>query len=184
MSFDFDKLRIDDELELRLLDESHAQPLFDLIDRHRAYLREWLPWLDHNMRVEDTMQFIHSNRMQYEHQQCFNTSIWYRESLVGVIGYHPIDWLNRSVMVGYWIAEEHQGKGIMTRACKALVSHAFNNLGLNRVEIRCATGNEKSCAIPKRLGFVMEGTVRQGEWLYDHFVDLSVFGILVQEWKS
>jgi ribosomal-protein-serine acetyltransferase len=65
-----------------------------------------------------------------------------------------------------------------------LVDYAFNELGLNRLEIRCATENTKSRAIPQRLGFKQEGTIRQAEWLYDHYVDLVVYGILASEWSD
>jgi ribosomal-protein-serine acetyltransferase len=63
-----------------------------------------------------------------------------------------------------------------------MLEYAFSRLMLNKVEIRCATGNLKSCAIPQRLGFKQEGIIRQGEWLYDHFVDLNLYGLLVGEW--
>lgn len=184
MSFHFSTLPVDDEIELRLLDESHAEPLFALVDKHRAYLRAWLPWLDMNMRVEDTMQFILNDRANYENGRCFNTSIWYRGQIVGVIGFHPIDWANRSAMIGYWIAGDHQGKGIITRSCAALTSYAFDVLKLHRIDIRCALGNEKSCAIPLRLGFTHEGILREAEWLYNHFVDLNVYSMLEREWKE
>jgi ribosomal-protein-serine acetyltransferase len=85
-------------------------------------------------------------------------------------------------MIGYWLAEDQQGNGVMTRACRALVSYGFDTLQLHRVEIRCATGNERSCAIPKRLGFEHEGILREAEWLYDHYVDLHLFSILAQQW--
>jgi ribosomal-protein-serine acetyltransferase len=72
----------------------------------------------------------------------------------------------------------------MTKACRFLVDYAFAELKLNRVEIRCATGNHKSRAIPERLGFKLEGTVRQAEWLYDHFVDHALYGMLASEWSQ
>ena len=184
MSFDFTSLHIDNDLELRLLDESDAEQLFKLVDANRPYLRAWLPWLDMNVRVEDTMQFIRSCQSQYENRVCFNVSIRYLGNIVGIIGYHPIDWQNRSALIGYWISGNSQGKGIMTRACKTLTTYAFKTLQLNRIDIRCATGNVKSCAIPKRLGFTFEGTLREAEWLYDHFVDLHVFSMLAKEWKG
>ena len=70
----------------------------------------------------------------------------------------------------------------MTKACRAVVATAFEKYDLHRIEIRCATGNNKSCAIAKRLGFQYEGTLREAEWLYDHFVDLAVYSMLEQEW--
>ena len=72
----------------------------------------------------------------------------------------------------------------MTAACGALVDHAFLELALNRVGIACAVGNERSCAIPQRLGLRQEGVQHQAEWLYDHFVDHAVYAVLASEWRS
>ena len=101
----------------------------------------------------------------------------------GLLATRPIDWENRTTEVGYWLGEEHQGKGLVTAACRALVDHAFGELGLNRVVISCATENKRSCAIPERLGFRREGVQRQAEWLYDHFVDHVVYAIVASEWQ-
>ena len=49
----------------------------------------------------------------------------------------------------------------MTTACRALVDHALGEWGLNRVEIRCATGNVRSRRIPERLGFTCEARLRR-----------------------
>ena len=65
---------------------------------------------------------------------------------------------------------------------KAFVDYAFRELKLNRVEVRCAEENSKSRAIPERLGFVKEGIIREAEWIYDHYVDDVVYGILSREW--
>ena len=91
---------------------------------------------------------------------------------------------DRRVELGYWLAQPYQGKGLMTRACQTLITYAFSELKMNKVEIRCATGNTASAAIPQRLGFTQEGIIRQAEWLYDHYVDLSLFGLLESEWRQ
>ena len=101
-----------------------------------------------------------------------------------MVGYHAIDWENRSTALGYWLGKGYQGKGLVTAACRALVEHAFGELDLNRVSIACATENKKSCAVPDRLGFRREGVVRQAEWLYDHFVDHAVYATLASEWRK
>ena len=72
----------------------------------------------------------------------------------------------------------------MTESCKAMTTYGFEALKLHRIEIRCATGNLKSRAIPERLGFVKEGVLRDGEWLYDHFVDLVVYSVVAPDWKK
>ena len=170
--------------ELHLVEEADADKLFALIDRDRAHLRQWLPWLDGNTSVEDTYAFIRHAQEQYASKKGFQAVITYKNETAGIIGYHPIDWQNRCVMIGYWLGEDFQGKGIMTEASRILVNYAFNELLLHRVEIRCATGNTKSCAIPERLHFVKEGVIKDGEWLYDHFVDLVLYRMLVHEWHN
>lgn len=175
-------IRVDDDIELRIYEERHAQEVAEVIDQNRAYLRQWLPWVDDSRTVEDSRVFIRSALRQFADNEGFQLGIWYRGKFAGGIGYHPINWANRKVEIGYWLAEPMQGKGIMTKACQTLIAYAFDELGLNKVEIHCATGNIRSCAIPKRLGFTQEGILREGEWLYDHFVDLAVFGMLAREW--
>ena len=177
------RFRIDDDTELRLLENRHAEELFALTDQNREHLRRWLPWLDNNRSLEDTRAFIAKSLIQYANNKGFPTGIWFKGALAGVIGYNTIDCSVRTASIGYWIGASFQGQGLVTGACRALIDYAFNGLGLNRVEIRCATGNKKSQAIPERLGFKQEGTVRQAEWLYDHFVDHAVYGMLASEWQ-
>lgn len=168
--------------ELRLLEERHAEELTDLTDRDREHLRAWMPWLDSNRTVEDRRNFIRAGLRQFAENNGFQAGIWYKDRLAGVVGHHGIDRANRSTSLGYWLREEVEGRGIMTGARRALVNHAFGELGLNRVVIAFATGNKKSCAIPERLGFRREGVHRQAEWLYDHFVDHAVYAVLAREW--
>ena len=110
--------------------------------------------------------------------------IYYKGVLVGVIGYHIIDKTNKKTTIGYWLDQNYQGKGIMTKAAKMLIEFAFKKLELNRIQISCAIGNDKSCRIAERLGFKMEGTAREAEWLYDHFVDWKQYSLLKSDWEQ
>lgn len=175
---------VSEGIELRLLEERHAEELFALTDRNRAYLREWLPWVDGTITSDDTRAFIRHTLAQLAANNGFQASIAFRGELAGAIGLHSIDWNNRKTEIGYWLDANLQGKGIMTRCCGVVVDHAFKELGLNRVEIRCATDNNKSCSIPERLGFTREGMARDAEWLYDHFVDQALYGMLAREWQQ
>lgn len=173
---------VDDEVVLKLLETRHAHQLFELTDSCRSYLKEWLPWLDGTRSTEDTQSFIVMTRTQFASNKGFQTGIWYQGNIAGVIGFNEINWANRSASIGYWLCERYQGKGIMTKSCKVLIDYAFKELKLNRVEIRCAEKNLSSRAIPERLGFAKEGMVREAEWLYDHFVDHVIYGVLAREW--
>jgi ribosomal-protein-serine acetyltransferase len=177
------RYKIDHEVELRLLQEYQADQLFDLIDENRDYLREWLPWVDGNQSADDTKVFIRRSLSRFAKEDGFASGIWYQNRLVGCIDLHEIDWFNHQTSIGYWLSASDQGQGIMTRACRELINYAFHKLDLNRIEICCAPENLKSRAIPEKLGFKQEGTVRQTQRLYNRFVDLVVYGMLASEWQ-
>lgn len=178
------KLQVNDEIYLKLLEVRDAEKLFELVDHSRHSLREWLPWLDYNQTSKDSEQFIKTALNQFANNQGFQAGIYYKSELAGVIGYHWINWSNRNTSIGYWLGEGYVGKGIMTKACQAVIDYSFQELHLNRVEIRCAVGNKRSRAIPERLGLQNEGCARQSEWLYDHYVDHIIYGMIKEDWKS
>jgi ribosomal-protein-serine acetyltransferase len=176
-------ISVDHEIELRLLGREDAPELFALTDANRAYLRQWLPWLDGVRVVADSERFIERTLLTYHESRAFTAGIWLQARLVGVIGHNRIDADNAISQVGYWIGEQLQNRGIITRSCRALIQHAFDELEINRIEICAAVGNDRSQAIPLRLGFAREGIRRDGERLYDRYVDLVVFGLTKSMWR-
>jgi len=176
--------KLSDEAELRLLEERHAEELFTLINRNHERLLMWVPWLDNTDSVEHTRDFIKRKLQQLADNNGFVTGIWYKGALAGEIAFDYIDWSNRMTEIGYWLDAEVEGKGLVTKACRVLIAHAFDNLGLNRVQIRCATENLRSRAIPEKLGFTQEGVLRQVERLHDRYVGLVTYGMLANEWRA
>ena len=169
---------------LQLLEERHAPEVFALVDQDRAYLREWLPWVDGTLTVDDTLSFIRSSLEQLASNKGFVAGIWSDQRFCGVIGTHQLDLLNRKGEIGYWLGRSFQGRGIVTAACQAVVTHLLTEMNLNRVTIHCARENEKSCAVARRLGFTEEGPVREGQFLHGHFHDLRRFAMLKRDWKQ
>jgi len=176
--------KIDDELALKLPELKDAERIFELTDSSRDYLKEWLPWVDFTARVEDTQDFIKAGRSNFAEGKTLNAAILFEGEIVGMGGFNSISQANKAASIGYWLAPQYQGHGIMTRVVKAFTEYAFDELKLNRVEIRAAVGNQKSRSIPERLGYMEEGTIRQAEWLYDHYVDHTVYGMLAEEWHN
>jgi ribosomal-protein-serine acetyltransferase len=176
--------KIDEDLSLKLIELRDGERVFELTNNSRGYLREWLPWLDTTIQLEDTIEFIKICLKGFAENKSLNTVILFRGKIVGVAGYNSIDWSNKTAYIGYWLGEEFQGNGIMTKVANALTDYAISELNLNKIEIRAAVGNKKSRSIPERLNFVNEGCIRQAEWLYDHYVDHIVYGILAEEWME
>jgi len=175
-------LTVDENTTLAMVEPRDAHEIFALVEASRMYLREWLPWVDGTVSEEDTKAFIGRARQQYADDNGFQCCIRYKREVVGIIGFHRVDRFHKHTEIGYWLSEEHQGRGIMTKCCRALVDFAFREYGLHRVEIRVAVENHKSRAIPERLGFTYEGTLRESEWLNDHYVDGAVYSLLRDEW--
>jgi ribosomal-protein-serine acetyltransferase len=176
--------QIQDGVCVKLLEERHAPEVFSAVERERTYLRQWLPWVDLTTDVEFTLNFIRTSLEQFASNDGFSAGIWSGDEFIGGIGTHKMDWLNRRVEIGYWIAQGFQGRGIVTDACRAVIDHAFLELKLNRVEIHCAAGNDKSCAIPKRLGFQWEGLLREAQLLNGEYQDINIYGMLARDWTK
>ncbi len=168
-------------LELRLLEERHSAVAYGLADRNREHLGEWFVWMDGTKSEDDMLAFIRRSLDQFASNSGFSAGIWEHERYAGNIALHKVDWLNRRAEIGYWLGQEFQGRGIVTEACRAVTRHALVELELNRVEIRCAAANTKSKAVPLRLGFTLEGVLRQAKLLHERYVDLEVYSMLRSE---
>lgn len=175
---------ISENLQLKILEKRHAEELYNLTNMNRDYLREWLPWVDETLSVEQTREFIQFSLNSFANSNGLNMGIFFKDRIVGCIGLHSIDWDNKKTTIGFWLSEEHQGNGIITKACTAVINYVFSDLYLNRIEIRAAEQNFKSRAIPEKLLFSNEGIVRQAEWINDHYVDHVIYGMLKEDWNQ
>lgn len=175
--------KINEQLSLKVLEVGDAERIFELIDQSREYLKKWLPWLDMTTTPADTRLFIHAAKLDAAEGSSLNAAVVFNDEIVGMAGFNSIDQTNKTAKIGYWLAPDYQGNGIMTQVAKALTDYAFYHLELNKVEIRVATENVKSRAIPERLGYAEETTLPQAEWLYDHYVDHVVYAMRVERWK-
>ena len=176
------KIYVDNDIELNLLNQSDSLDIFKTIDSQREYLGKWLPFVEFTKEISDTASFVDSviNTPEEKFEHVF--SIRKSGEFVGLIGFKDTDRLNKKTEIGYWLSEKYQKQGIVTRSVSALCRFAFNELGMNRVQIKCAVGNFASINVPKRLDFKFEGVERQGELLTNGFyTDLEIYSILKQE---
>lgn len=172
---------LDNEIQLSLSIPQYAEELFELTDRNRDFLKQWLPWLDTVTKPSDTKEFIKAQLLRFQRGEALHVTIFHRDNISGVLGYDQIDQANGIGRIGCWQAQEYNGKGIMTKSVKNLIELGFKYYALNRIEIRCAVNNLKSRAIPERLGFQREGTIRRAEKVYGEYLDHVVYGLLKEE---
>ncbi|WP_319560748.1 GNAT family N-acetyltransferase [Marispirochaeta sp.] len=176
------EIQIDKTVTLQNLKASDAGDIFRTIDRQREYLGKWLPFVETTKRLEDSEGFVASvvNADERNFEHVF--SIRKNGEFIGLIGFKDTDRQSKKTEIGYWLSKDQQGQGIMTRAAQRLCEIAFSELGMNRVQIKCAVGNKASKKIPKRLGFLLEGIERDGELLSGgEYTDLEVYSLLKQD---
>ena len=175
-------LRVDAKTELRLIDMWHVDQYFQLIRDNREHLARHLPWPAAHQTVEDTEDYILSARKALTTRGDVGVVVVHEGAIVGGAGLHIIRGDQGEGEIGYWLAADHTGKGIMTRAVKTLLDYGFDTCHLHRIIIRCSVENTKSCAIPDRLGFSEEGILRNHARLHGQYVDLRLWSMLVDEW--
>ncbi len=178
------EFRIDASTRLRELTGEDAGSLYALVDSNRKYLRQWLPWVDSQQGPHDSGQFIEGARNDNQAGVALILGIEHQGDIVGTIGFHEFDDDNRQTWMSYWISSCHQGNGIVSSSCERLIEYAFTDLRLNRVVMEIAEDNIRSRRVAERNGLVYEGTCRQSEWLYDHFVNLVIYATVADQWLT
>ncbi len=87
-------------------------------------------------------------------------------------------------MIGYWVDEEYEGRGLVTRASRALTEVAFRDLSMHRVWLSADPMNSRSCAVADRLGFRLEGIRREDTYADGRFRDTAIYAVLEHEWSA
>jgi len=173
---------IDERTVLRPLSEQDSARLYAAVDANRDHLRRFMAWLDTTRSAADIEAFRARAVEQETDGNGLSRIIERDAQICGVVSLDRIDQWNRRGELGYWITRDLEGRGVCRRACARMIEYAFDELQLNRLTIAAAVDNRRSRALAERLGFTLEGIQRESEWLYDHYVDHAVYGLLRREW--
>lgn len=166
-------------LELRTHDITNAERIFACIDADRERLRRFLPWVDHLLTVEDERAYITRTQGDWTAGRMFDYGVFLREgdTYVGNVGVHHLRWDHAGCEIGYWLVGTAEGQGLMTEAVQALETAMFG-LGMHRIEIRTSPLNHRSAGVPERLGYPLEGTLRDVMIERGAFRDVRVYAKL------
>ena len=153
-----------------------------------ADLHEWMPWAMRRPTVEESEQFVRKAHAKFVEREDLLFLLFEKGSrtLVGGSGLHRIDWRIPSFDIGYWCRERFQREGYITEAAGGLADFAMRELGARRLVITCDAENARSAAIPRRIGFALEATLRNDRrhHLSGELRDTLVFARVVGETRS
>jgi ribosomal-protein-serine acetyltransferase len=175
-------LRLDDELALRLTERHHAPALYRLVDRDREHLRRWIPWTA-AATPKSVERLVADELQRFAAGQGWRAELCYRGEPIGLMWLHEWGGPGGSTEIGYFVTREHEGKGLVTRALRALIDHFFVERGVGRVAIGLDVRNERSLAVVRRLGLRPEAVLRSVITVDGAPADLSIFGLLREEYE-
>ena len=178
-------ITVKDNILLKELELTDAEHIFKAIDSQREYLGEWLPFVEFTKSVKDSLDYVNSVVTMPEECKERQFAIFCGDDFAGLAGFKGTDKINRKSEIGYWLKEEFQHRGIMTKSVRALIKFGFSELDLNRIQIKCAPENVKSRKIPQRLGFTLEGIERDSEFVKEGlFRDAEVWSLIKKDVTS
>lgn len=154
----YTEIEVEPGLRLKQLEISQAERVFNITDQNRDYLGKWLPFPAKTNEVSDTKSFIELMLKERASNQQYGYGIELEGEVVGHISLmHLKD--DREPEIGYWIASEASGKGIVTKAVNTLTDFGFNSLGLPKIIIRVHPDNVGSNRIAEKAGYKLVGQI-------------------------
>ncbi|WP_242246031.1 GNAT family N-acetyltransferase [Bacillus cereus group sp. BfR-BA-01523] len=125
-------------------------------------LKQWLLLFQSIPTVEETEIILRNAHIDFLKRESFRYLIYLKgtNDFIGTASLHGINWKISKCEIGYWINTQFSGNGYMTEAVSELTNLGFQLLKFRRIEIRCESNNTKSRAIPEKLGFELEGILR------------------------
>ncbi len=174
----------DDGAELRPLEPWQAEEFLAHMDRGREFIgaRNGLP--DVVTDLESSRAFLRA----YAEKAAADTGrihgIWSDGTLVGAVILRTLDTRAGKAEAGCWLEPAGVGKGLVTRAARALVDWAIEVRGIHRVEWVVASGNEPSIAVARRLGMTRDGVLREDYSYRGKRHDMEVWSVLAPEWRA
>lgn len=154
---------VTERLVLRCWEPRDAPALKDAVDSSLDHLLPWMPWArDEPQSLEEKVELLRTFRGRFDLGKDFVYGTFSADELqvVGGTGLHTRVGAG-AFEIGYWIRASRAGEGLGTETTAALTRVAFELCGVDRIEIRTDPANERSRAIPRKLGFVEEAILRR-----------------------
>ena len=154
---------IDDDLALLPPLPRHGAAQFEAVERSRERIGRWLNWVENTTAVEHVVATRRNACRALGRRRGFQCGILHRGEAAGSVGVSDVHRVDRCGEFGYWLAEGHEGGGVMTRCVPPVLAHAHGAMRLRRVYLCASAGNERSQRVMQRSGCTREATLAAGD---------------------
>lgn len=166
--------QIDDEIGLTLIHHSHTKEIVEIVSSQKDYLGEYLPWVA-TCDEKSYQEFVKMDLHQYADNQTLDTNIIYQGKIVGAVSLNNIYHHLKKADIGYWLSQEYQGRGIITRAVRGIMTIARDYYGVEVLEIKANEHNTPSRKVAERLGFTFNGIIPNNENVNGKIVNHALY---------
>ena len=175
-----DLINIDDSMTLHSIHERFADEIFALVQKNKTWLQTAMDWPQYVLSVEDSRKMAQGNYILHHRGYAKMFLIFLHQKMVGVISFNQIEPTNKVAYIGYWLDKDAQGQGIISRAIQAVVEKYAREGVVRRFVIKCIVSNLASNQVALRNGFILEGCLKQAEFLNGEFHDQNIYGRIVE----
>ena len=152
-----------------------------------AELQRWMKWADKPITLEETIAHARMASEVFGSGEDF--ALWAflksTDEFVLACGLHHCDWEVPKFEIGYWCRISYQGHGYVTEAVRALTRVGFEQLGANRIEIRCDARNSRSRRVAERAGYRLEAELKNDSRAADGLLrNTLIFALLPGEYLN
>ncbi|MDJ1029712.1 50S ribosomal protein L7/L12-serine acetyltransferase [Klebsiella quasipneumoniae] len=174
-----ESIPVTEGLTLTAIDERYVSDLHQLVVKNQRWLQQSLSWAGEVRSEEETRRHVQGNVMLHQRDYAKMFLLFLDKRPIGVLSFNQIEPQNKTAYIGYWIDEDCQGQGYLSRSLQAFI-HYYARSGLvRRFVIKYRVANTRSNQVALRNGFVLEGCLRQAEYLNGSYDDQNIYARII-----
>ncbi|MCK6577509.1 MAG: GNAT family N-acetyltransferase [Anaerolineae bacterium] len=176
-----------ERLLMRIWQPGDGRLLHEAVEDSFPELHTWMDWAKVMPTLSETENVVREAAQKFVNRQEFNFIILRKSDrlVVGTVGVHHIRWDVPRFELGYWGRTRATGQGYITEAVRKLTRYLFDELGAERVEIRCDARNVRSAAVARRAGFLLEAVLRREARSNDESLrDTQIYAMLRENFAA
>jgi RimJ/RimL family protein N-acetyltransferase len=170
-------------LVLRPFREEDASALYEAVRESISEVSPWLPWCHEHYSIEESREFINSRELLSQGGEWYSFGIFEKDGgrVLGGVGINFINRVHQMANLGYWVRTSAAGRGIASGAARLSARFAFEQLGLQRVEIVTAAANIASQRVAEKAGARREGILRNRLLIRGESLDAVLFSLVPED---
>ena len=174
---------IEGPLLIRPYREEDAGALYEAVRESLSEVSRWLPWCHENYSIEESREFIGSRAEASQGGEWYSFAVFKEDGgrFLGGVGINFINRVHQMGNLGYWVRTSAAGSGIATKATRLVARFAFEQLGLQRIEIVAAVGNIASQRVAEKAGAIREGVLRKRLLIRGESQDAVMFSLVRED---